>query len=326
MGLGKGQEKANEAYYAAKGQGIYSDFLTYAGSEKIAYCNAKEFYPHLERKGKAVVFEFGVGDGRFAREFLLKLREICKQKGREGLFAKLEYVLHDISPKMLEAAGENLKEFGGMVRFEEFDAVKDSIEGMADYIRINELLSDLPAEVYVQDGKGNVRKVEFGEKGKIIGLKNAQGGEREIAEAVLSHFPVGYYVPLNYSAGEFLLKASEALERKGYMDIFDYGFAAPQDLLPADMWNASIVREYGGQVTVDLNFPYLSAIVKSGGFESQVELQKGYVERILGEKLYSVEKKDGLEYVTEKEMKKKGRGELENYEEDDGFYHMRVRK
>lgn len=323
-GLGERQGRINRAYYREKGEGIYSDFATYAGSEKLAYCNAREFYPLLAGKGGATVFEFGAGDGRFAREFLLALREMCRRDGKEELFGKVRYALHDVSPKMLGAAKANLGEFGGIARFVKFDATKDEIGGHADYIRMNELLSDLPAEVFVLDDAGNAMKVRYGKGGRQTGREGARGEEEMLAKAVLRHFPPGYFVPINFSAGEFLLKACGALRDGGCIDIFDYGFANAGDLLPLGMWNPSIVREYGGQVTVDLNFPYLLGLAKLHEFDARVELQREYVERILGQKVYSAELGEGLEYYAEKEMKRAGAKGLGDYEEDDGFYHMRV--
>jgi SAM-dependent methyltransferase len=325
-GLGERQGSANRRYYKAKGEAIYSDFITYAGSKKLAYCTAKEYYPHLEREGQGTVFEFGIGNGIFARKFLMQLREMCKASRKEGLFLKVRYVLHDVSPKMIEAAKGNLKEFGGIVEFRKFDAIEDDIEGNADYIRINELLSDLPAEVFVQNENGGAQKVKYGAGGTEIGREKAIGEEERVAKAVLSHFPAGYFVPINFCAGEFLLKASGALKIGGYIDIFDYGFANANDLLPLDMWNPSIVRGYGGQITVDLNFPYLSAMAKLGGFGASVELQREYVERVLGQNVHSIEKREGLEYYTGEEMKGSKDKRLESYGEDDAFYHLRVIK
>lgn len=327
-GLGKKQGKTNKEYYVSKGQDIYSDFITYAASDKLAYCTAKEFYPVLAEKGRATVFEFGIGNGLFAKKFLLQVHELCKKDGKEKLFSEVEYVLHDISPKMIESAKKNLSEFGKIVDFLEYDATSDAIIGSAGYIKINELLSDLPAEVFVGDAEGNVLKVKYGEKGTEIGRERVIGEEGEIAKAVTRHFPPGYFVPINFEAGDFLLKAADSLEPAGHMDIFDYGFANAEDLLPADMWNPSVVREYGGQLTVDLNFPYLLGVAKSRGYNASVEPQKEYAEKGIGQKLYSAETKTGLEYYTESELGKAGITEerLESSEEDDAFYHMRVKR
>ena len=134
---------------------------------------------------------------------------------------------------MIARAKKNLAEFGNMAEFVEFEAGTDAIIGNADYIRINELLSDLPAEVFVGDEGGNALKVRYGEKGQEIGRSRVMGEEKEIANAICGHFPAGYFVPVNFEAGDFLLKAAGALENNGHMDIFDYGFANANDLLPA---------------------------------------------------------------------------------------------
>jgi hypothetical protein len=80
------------------------------------------------------------------------------------------------------------------------------------------------------------------------------------------------------------------------------------------MWNPAIVREYGSQWTVDLNFIYLSAFLSSNGLKTSVHKQKDYVQIATGKKLSNASVLGGLDY---------SEGEDE-FEEDDSFYAMKI--
>ena len=75
----------------------------------------------------------------------------------------------------------------------------------------------------------------------------------------------------------------------------------------------SIVREYGGQWTIDLNFIYLSLTLSSLGKNVEIMRQKDYVQNVFGKKL-SISGEGGLDY-------EESEGE---FEEDDSFYHARI--
>jgi SAM-dependent MidA family methyltransferase len=321
--LAKMQEDANREYYTRKGGRIYSDFITYANSDgKIAECNAIEFCKKFGKKKNKRVLEIGVGNGNFAAEFLKKANAVAP-----GM--KIDYTLADISEKMLFAAEKRLQKGGFAAKTIHSDATKvEFAHSSFDYVRLQELLTDLPSSIFVLC-EGRVFEVAYGKDGGASGLCFVDEKTSAFVEPVLSRLGENYFVPFNFAACELVVKLYDAIAPGGYVDIFDYGFANADDLLPYDMWNQSIVREYGGQLTVDLNIPLLLSFAKSAGFEADVQLQKEYVERVLGEKVMGVQKKNGLHYMTKKELGKEGGKKenlLDNYEEDDGFYHVRLAK
>ena len=94
---GAGMGEINSSYYKGKGARIYSDFKTYAHSGKLlAGANAKEFCEKFANSKETVlVAEFGVGNGKFACDFLVEV-----EKKDSALYAKTRYMLFDFSSKM----------------------------------------------------------------------------------------------------------------------------------------------------------------------------------------------------------------------------------
>ena len=86
--------------------------------------------------------------------------------------------------------------------------------------------------------------------------------------------------------------------------------------MPVDEWNRLVAREYGSQITVDLNFLQLCSTLAAQGFSAQVEKQKQYAERVLCMPLTFADEGDMLDYVKKKEA--------DGISEDDGFYHLRI--
>jgi len=146
-------------------------------------------------------------------------------------------------------------------------------------------------------------------------LKSANADDLDELELKLLYsMPQNYFIPINRQASSTITFLSNHLNESGCMDIFDYGFYYKQDFdAPADMWNKSIVRQYNTQWTVDLNFLYLSALMRSLDKICEVELQKEYVQKILGKKLVPTQE-GSLDYAPAEK----------GLEEDDFFYHMRI--
>ncbi len=302
--------KANMDYYSSKGQGIYSDFSTFAQGSALATCNALEFVRDFSgREAPVVVCEYGVGKGDFAKTFL----DAVKKRDAK-LYAKTRYYLFDFSEKMLSAARENLSAHGGACIFGKFDAVLDEPFLQFDYCRINELLTDLPAELYMQN-EGRVYRMEM--DGKALAGKLVQ--EPHIfASKFLSRIDEGRAIPFNFSAEKFLLSLCRKGNEDFRVDLFDYGFYSADDVFSMDVaeWNRLMVRDYGGQLTFDLNFPQMLAALLAEGRSANVEPQKSYAESALGFPLEFSDGKGKLDYV---KAKKKG-----DIAEDDGFYHLRI--
>ncbi len=353
--LSKWMEEKNSRYYQSPDTSIHGDFLTYAQSPEglLTRAHALDFHGWAAKNEKDgySVLEVGVGTGAFAQGFLAQLKEQDEKCGAD-IFSRTHYTLADFSPAMLKKAQDSMAKAGFLKNSSlcEYDAGAPIPEPalsdqMFDLIRCNELFSDLPAEMGV---RRNARTglVYYDEKmAARVEMKAKErrpdSGLGEMEESLLSHMPANYFIPFNKTAARSILNLRERLARHGRMDIFDYGFYRREDFdLPPSIWNDTIVREYGGQWTVDLNFIYLACALAEKGARSAVEEQKEYAQRFAGGPLGLDEsEKEGLGYV-----KAGGRGRKnaadkkadggksmedaktgsERYREDDFFYHMRI--
>ncbi len=333
----------NGKYYKSESTKIHSDFSTYAQDAKGAFVEAcaTGFYAansgEDEEEKPLRVLEAGIGEANFALGFLQAVERLDKKNGTD-LSERLRYSLADFSDALLSRAQKKL-EAAGFLHAEciKFDASSDELPSAirsASYGKIfcHELLSDVPAGMFCREGK-TIFEVQYSEKldGKITG--NYSAGP--LGDAMLSALPEGYFVPVNREAARAAIMLAETLDANASMDIFDYGFYFAEDfLLPSEMWNMGMVREYGGQITVDLNFIFLSASLHAAGFSCSVERQKGYVERMLGKKLGLKQGRKGLGYSQRKAGQgssgKAGLGRSAgngvDFDEDDSFYHMRVQR
>ena len=298
-----GMADANREYYSEKGKAIYSDFSTFAQGSAIATSNAIEFVKNFANTdGVITVCEYGIGNGNFAKVFLdeLSIRS-------PTLYARTRYHLLDISEKMIGDARKSLAKHESKCEFHKFDASVELPSMPFDYCRINELLSDLPAEIYMRKNGGI-----FTSDGKAVPHPPL------FAAKFLERIERERLIPFSYVAQDFLIALCKCGKPGFRADIFDYGFYTAEDifLLPLDEWNRLVVREYGTQITVDLNFLQLSSAILAQGFSTHVEMQKDYCERALGMPLTLSQTARGLDYVKKKEM--------DGISEDDGFYHLRI--
>ena len=302
---------ANKGYYTSKGKKIYSDFSTFAQGKALAICNAIEFCNDFEKQsGNLIVCEYGVGNGDFAKTFLDELK-----KRNKKLYAKTRYYLFDFSEKMLGAARKNLAAHRAICIFGKFDASNDMPDLHFDYCRINELVTDLPANFYMKKG-GRIFELVPGKDETFS--TNMVSFPSPLVSSFLTRIEEGRAIPFNFTAEKFILTLCTHGKPHSRIDIFDYGFYSADDvlLLPKEEWNRLLVRDYGGQLTVDLNFPQILSSLSSSGVSAKVEKQKGYCEKVLGKKLEFSHGKYGLDYVP----LKKDTG----IQEDDGFYHLRI--
>ncbi|MFH1285141.1 MAG: SAM-dependent methyltransferase [Candidatus Micrarchaeota archaeon] len=321
------QRKANARYYKKKGSAIYEDFSTFAKSGTLSRANSLEFHAHISALERAEgeqselrICEFGIGDGSFCKSFLSELSKLDK-KHKTDYSKRVHYSLFDISPKMLASAKKTLSSFSNL-EFIEADACEPiPYFKKAHYVRMNELYTDLPTRILARKGE-SLCEVLYEMHGNQLqtSLKpiSKLGEEEKLALLFLQRLPELYFIPFNNSAAAHVLQLAKICSSKlnSYADIFDYGFISAEEILemPREMWNSSIVREYGTQLTTDLNFPYLASFARAGSFEVEFETQRAYVERILGKKLQASEKKNALAYT------KKTRA----FEESDDFVHMRL--
>jgi SAM-dependent MidA family methyltransferase len=309
-------ERTNTRYYSGRGKHIYFDFKTFAASRKLGRACALEFIEKAQKaEGELRVYEFGVGDGSFARNFLESLEKIDSSVGK-----RVNYVLWDLSKKMLDEAQENLRGYP----IEAVCRDAENLSGMKEafWVRGNEILDDIPARVFLREGK------KIYEVGWNNGEFAAWEEPRAPAEAIerMAEAPEGYWITLNLRAKKIMEGWKGQIAEGGGISIFEYGFYSMGELqeVPAEIWNDSVVREYGGQYTVDVDFGWLEK--KCGG---SVEGQDGFVRRTLGEDVFAVEM-EKLDYVGEKDVERKRRLlEKEGYDiellkrgaEKNPFYH-----
>lgn len=323
-------EKYNSKYYKDPDTNIYDDFLTYAQSPHgiLADANATKFYDHNLHSDKESlsILEVGVGNGNFAHSFLSRLKELDEKKGTT-LLERVDYTIADFSRPILAKAKDSIKKFDDLCKLDSFlfDAstltncdcgeMSDKNKGLGryDHIRCNELFSDLPADMYVKLDE-QIMQVLFDED---MDKELVEIGEAELDELqmkLISKLPENHFIPLNKIALNSLIYLCNHLAPETYLETFDYGFYKQADFdIPADMWNDSTVREYGGQWTVDLNFIYLSAELSDQELTTVVKEQKEYVQEITGER--PVHKDEGsLDYDFE----------TSGFDEDDFYYSLQI--
>ncbi|MEM4272721.1 MAG: SAM-dependent methyltransferase [Candidatus Bilamarchaeaceae archaeon] len=311
------QRRRNSEFYSYKRGRIYSSFRTFAHSLKFAEANAVEFARRAPGKGKLRICEIGVGDGSFALNFLKALPEEVADR--------TTYVLWDFSEAGIEMAAGRLNGF----HFETVVAPAWEWKKMrnANCVKCNELIDDLPTRMLVRKGAHILEVVREG--GPFIELEARVGAD---IYSFMESMPEGYMVPVPEAGLECILGWKKKLSCSGWIDIFDYGFADTGGMraLPRNVWNASIWREFSGQITVDVNFEFLKSF--AGG---RVEAQKDYVERALGEDLWEVEVWRRLDYYSYEEVKRNEKKlEKEGYDvgvllaglEKSEYLHMEILK
>lgn len=329
--LSEWMDEKNSAYYKSANTKIYSDFSTYAQGEKgvLVRANAKAFYEFAAAHPKKTysVLEIGVGNGAFASGFLGGISRLDKENKTKVLDA-ISYSMADFSKNMLDNAVKNVKnsknahaasissfllDASSLLGASSFPDAANQL-GTFDLIRCNELFSDLPADLY-SNSVGKLSEILLDEKMKPKSIPVSPSKLGDFEKKFLFAMPEGYFMPISKPAANALSFLSGCLKEGGYIDVFDYGFYFKSDFdIPPEMWNLAMVREFGGQWTVDLNFLYISALLSSQGKKVGVERQKEYVEKIFGKKA-SLSEGDELDYSLRE-------GE---FEEDDSFFHMQIK-
>lgn len=324
----------NSAYYRSPSTRIYSDFSTYAQSPAghLARANAKAFYARASAhpRPRFDVLEVGVGGGAFALGFL---QELGRQDARErtDVLSTIHYHLADFSPPLLSSAraalGQSQATFG--VHTHLLDAsqnagtISESLSGLRlDLIRCNELFSDLPADLYRFDPSQGLQAARLDEQMKMRIEAAPAAALQDWEQALLRAMPAGCLIPVSQIAARAARSLVRMLRKGGHLDLFDYGFYHRSDFdMPCAIWNSSIVRQYGAQWTVDLNFLHLAAFLRADGFAPVVERQKAYVEAIERQPM-AWGAQDGLDYSSAKTGRRAG---LPSLQEEDYFYHLGVR-
>ena len=135
---------------------------------------------------------------------------------------------------------------------------------------------------YMKQGGRINELVPQGDEGKFA--SNAVSSPSPIVSSYLTRIDEGRAIPFNFAAEKFILSLCTVGKPHSRIDLFDYGFYTGDEVLvlPKDEWNRLLVRNYGGQLTVDLNFPQILSSLSSSGVVAKIEKQKAYCELILG--------------------------------------------
>ncbi len=294
-------ERENAEYYSGRGKHIYYDFKTFAASQKLGRACAIEFIGKAQKaEGELRVYEIGVGGGNFALNFLKNLKQM------DPTIAKnVTYVLWDMSKKLLDLAEEKLGDFA--VEKVHAQAEETSLMKDAFWVRGNEILDDIPARVFL-------RKKE---KVYEVGINNGEWCASEAAAApkavkeYMSKMPEEYWIPLNLRAAKLIEGWKQKVVGSGGISMLDYGFAEPEEIKePAEIWNDSVIRKYGGEYTVDVNFGLL--LEQVGG---ELKTQDEFVNSALGTESFAVEKGEGMDYLDSSEIEgERKKLEVEGYD------------
>lgn len=295
------QRKRNAEYYSKTGVDFIKDFKTFASDRFFIEALAKDFYSKVKKKETINIYEFGIGTGTLFVSFMQSLRKLDAEFPEN-----IVYHLCDFSQKLIDNAVNRGDSFGFNVDGIVYEGLPKFVKN-ADYIIANEFYDDLPAKILSNDA-GEVKELYL-EDGVNV-LRKFENGE---IEKYIKKMPEGYLIPVNVAAREHLQKCVEGLGAEGYIDVFDYGFTSVSHIkeMPAEMWNNSIHREFGGQITTDVNFDFVSK-----DLNSKIEPQKKFVEKVLKKKFE--EDTDLMRYRSCKEESK--------VKEETDFYHMRVKK
>ncbi|MBI5159765.1 SAM-dependent methyltransferase [Candidatus Micrarchaeota archaeon] len=356
------QKQANEEYYSRKGINLYEDFgTTVSKSSKVSVAQALEFYARLaklEREGRLPseinVHEYGIGNGAFAAFFLETMKKL-DEKNSTRYYEKIMYVLGDISKKLLEDVRKRkeVNAHAKVIEFIELDATNPPFNKKnVLYMRSSEVWDDLPTILLVKKKNEvlealtlmkNEQEVEMKIQMQKTDAWKQHGFEKEITE-MMKAMPEEYAIPVSVGAAQSLEKCSQIMdfERGAVLDVIDYGFTNAEEITgePEEMWNEFVVRVYGTQLTVDVNFLFLEKVAENLRLQAKTLQTTEYLENVLSEKIFPVTlgtgKKAYVGYLTGKEMaerkselKKSGyskefiKGKIR---EDDGYRAMRIMK
>ena len=149
----------NMPFYEIGARLLGSNFKTAVSDNPLAaHADAREFVKFMrkrDRKSPVVVIEWGIGNGRYAFDFLFKIKELDK-----ALYERMTYYAVDASQKMLDDFADRIKNFPMRKKFKFVRCNPDSpvpreIQKLKNVqlIRFNELYDDMPAtQVVARDG------------------------------------------------------------------------------------------------------------------------------------------------------------------------------
>ncbi|MCX8205910.1 MAG: SAM-dependent methyltransferase [Candidatus Micrarchaeota archaeon] len=325
------QKRINDRYYRSR-RDIYSDFKTFVDCPKLPYAQAIDFVRHilpLWDGGELNIYDLGVGKGTYSLNFLDAVGQIIGPA--HPALKSLNYFICDISFRIAPDVESALRHFN-VHRIERDITRGAGFMRKPYYVRSSEMYDDLPAKVMVRDESG-IYEVLFDERAAVCGFRRARIDAHTRQHMQL--MPPGYHIPINTACAENMLAAASRLRPGGYFDISDYGFSGIDEItmLTQEEFNSSIIRTYGGQPTIDVNFIYLMGKARAARLDCECLPQKAYVERALSQKLYYVELEQ-LYYMTRRELEENERRLrrfgyelsllLSGIEEVDDYKHMRV--
>jgi SAM-dependent MidA family methyltransferase len=338
---GEAMRKANGEYYARKGTDIYEDFGTVVRfCPLLAQADARDFAERKKADNKSFgICDFGIGDGSFAFDFLDELGSVAP-----SAYAHTQYSLCDISEKMLKdvMASPRAKKHSRILKSVVADASAPP-RFSADYVRSNEMYDDLEARIFVMR-KGRAYEVLLDASDAKNGVQKKYAECADVPQAMQRALEMCEGRELVHNAGALanLRAGMGALKAGGWIDIYDYGHASPDESMeePEEVWNEGIVREYGGQLTVDVSFWLLMEEAKRQGFGASVQTVSERLAASFKKRFRFVDMRDGKKawvgYMDDGEVRAKKAmlmraGYSEEFfdgevEETDEYLHLRVEK
>ena len=269
-----------------------------------AEADAIQFYAHL--KGvrnlpeRVVVQEWGIGNGRFALDFLRKLGGLDIAGGTNYL-ERIKYVLVDFSSSIIAYARYNLKGFERNTEFVKFDLSEDIniYKGETIYIRSNELYDDLPGIIDLKK-QGDTYYMGYVLPGADRNpIRPGNGGNIEYKKIDINDLPLGPMIDsyfkhyqlehdlINVGAVQSIINAHSLLSPQGYIQIFDYAAREPgRSRIRWTDWR---------QPTSDVNFHFLIYALQYYGYPAPVfQQQEEYLSLIHKDRYFIAPPEDDL--------------------------------
>ena len=191
------------------------------------------------------VLEFGPGRGTLARDLL---ENLCAEQPE--IYARLQYLMVDVSPGLRHAQAELLASHSSKTRWLDPEAsIGESFEGA---ILANEVVDAFPVHV-LENREGAIRewyvRAPEGDLEIVLGEPSRPELLEFLTRENIQLLP-GERVEINTAAEKWVAGLSDLL-RRGVATIIDYGDTAPQRYSEARR-EGTVLGYFGGSVTDDL--------------------------------------------------------------------------
>lgn len=290
------QAKFNKKFYNSS-KNIYSSFITFAGSRKLQFSRAKQFFSTIQRfaLSEVRIAEVGAGPGKHTILFLDELKKL-------GFDGKVHIDAYDFSETCLRLFEKSVSKNVNSINHILCDVGKgrNFFRDHYELITFHEMLDDVPARVFILKDC-SLYEVLYTEDLLPV-ISNESLHSNSLDESSIPQHLAGYHVVFNLLGCKALEHACNSLSYHGYCEVTDYGFTYDTITVPAELWNINVVREINSHITVDLNFSHIAHTLKHRGVSCELLPQKAFCEKYVGEKLYFYDSSQKLDYYTVSEL------------------------